>query len=481
MYGITKEDMQIIDTKIELQKKYLLSRFFDFGDDTKTALDFTYSANINPKKYFAEMNNRINSIFQYAKDLNLKPVFITLTAPSKYHKLNVNGNLKINPNETAKELTQIWNKFTSLQIFRRLKKDLGHGLVYFRVYEPHKSGVPHLHAMLFLPAGYILPVKKKYKEYFTNKNRWGNNKKSIDFKYTWYNSAGGAIAYIMKYVTKTFKNENDKDIQYASYWYIKHNIRRFLCSRTLAPITIYRKVRHFFKKSNNDYLKVTELIKNNEITRLFEDTTYSYMKFNYETGEVDDITVWQKNSDLILNSRIKTKDTFTLKYKKKDKKKPLIAFVSDFEKYMYSDIQEKFILMPVVPSKLSDYQLQKYYTILDKQDIKTLDLVHFGLVKNEMIKRGMVGNIVKKATFEKRLACDLWYRKEYMHTALIENDYNSKSAFIENLNLYSDPLSMNNQRALAHVPLQFIVCSEVGYDVPYLSDRSSYDKFFKNA
>lgn len=447
MYGITKEDIQIIDTKIELQRKYLLSRFFDFGEETKSALDFTYSANLNPKKYFAEMNNRINSIFDYAKDLNLKPVFITLTAPSKYHKLNVNGDLRINPNETAKELTQIWNKFTSLQIFRKLKKELGHGLIYFRVYEPHKSGVPHLHAMLFLPTDYILPVKKKYKEYFTNKDRWGNNRKSIDFKYTWYNSAGGAIAYIMKYVTKTFKNENDESTQYASYWYIKHNIRRFLCSRTLAPITIYRKVRHFFKQSKNDYLEVTQHIRNNEIHRLFNDTTYSYMFYNHETGEVEDVTVWQKNTDLILNSRIKQRDTFTLKYTKKDKKKPLIAFVSDFEKYAFNENLQKFILMPVVPSKLSNYQLQQYFRVLDNQDIKKLDLVHFQLVKNEMIKRDMLNE-----------------------TTI-------------NLNEYIEANTMTNRnevRAVAHVPLQFYVCDEVDYDVPFISDRSIYNEFIYN-
>lgn len=468
MYGITKQDIQIIDTKIEMQRKYLTSRFFDFGDESKSALDFTYSANLNPKKYFAEMNNRIKSIFDYTKDLNLKPVFITLTAPSKYHKKDRQGYLKENPNETAKALTQIFNKFTSLQLFRKMKKELGHGLIYFRVYEPHKSGVPHLHAMLFLHAGYILPVKKRYKEYFTDTKRWGNNKKSIDFKYTWYNSAGGAVAYIMKYVTKTFKNENDDSTQYASYWYIKHNIRRFLCSRTLAPITIYRKIRHFFKKHSNDYLKVTQLIRNNEIHRLFDDTTYSYMKFNYETGEVEDITVWQKNTDLILNSRIKTKNTFKLKYTKKDKKKPLLAIVSDFEKYAFNETLQKFILMPVVPSLLSDYQLQQYYRLLDKQDIKDLDLVHFGHTKNEMIKRGMFGNVVKKATFEKRQVCDIWTKEEYTHTAMVTDDYNSMSNFIENLNIYTETKSFTNQRAVAHVPLQFSIPDEVSYDVPFI-------------
>lgn len=394
MYGITKEDIQVIDIKLEEQRKYITSRFFDFGDESKSALEFTYSANLNPKKYFAEMNNRINSIFDYAKELNLKPVFCTITAPSKYHKCfedgDKRGQLIINPNETAKELTQIFNKFTNLRIFQRMKKQLGHGLIYFRVYEPHKSGVPHLHAMLFVPMDYILDIKKKFYDYFTNKVKWGNNRKSLDFKYTWYNSAGGAIAYIMKYVTKTFKNENDKSTQYASYWYIKHNIRRFLCSRTLAPLTIYRKIRYFFKNQKNDYLKVTELIKNNQIHRLFENTTYSYMRFNYETGEIEDITVWQKNTDLILRSRIKLNTTFKLEYKKKEYKKALSVFVNDFVKYVHSETLNKFVLLPVIPSKLKDYQLNNYYRILENTDIDSLDLVHFELVKNEMIKRGFL-------------------------------------------------------------------------------------------
>ncbi len=394
MYGISTYDIQTIDTKLELQRKYICSRFFDFGEETKSAIEFTYSANLNPKKYFAEMNNRINSIFEYAKQLNLKPVFVTLTAPAKFHKLNVNGDLKINPNETAKELTQIFNKFTNLRIFQKMKKQLGHGLIYFRVYEPHKSGVPHLHAMLFLPTDYILDIKKKFFSYFTDKVKWGNNRKSIDFKYTWYNSAGGAIAYIMKYVTKTFKNENSKDIQYASYWYIKHNIRRFLCSRTLAPLLVYRKVRHFFKKHDNDYLKVSELIRNNQIYKLFDNTTYAYMRYNHELGEVEDITVWQKSTDLILKSRIKTNETFKLhKYKKKEYKRALSVFVNDFVKYVHSDKLNKFVLLPVVPSMLKDYQLNNYYHILENTDIDNLDLVQFELTKNEMIKRGFLRDI----------------------------------------------------------------------------------------
>ena len=391
MYGLDPLDFEAIDKKLDFQKAFIENKFFDFDfAENKSALEFTYSANLNPNKYFAEMNNRINSIFQYSKNLGLMPVFCTITAPSKYHQTDKNRKLIYSPNDTAKALTQIFNKFTNLQVFQRMKRETNHGLIYFRVYEPHKSGVPHCHIMLFLPKNYILEVKNKFFEYFTNAEKWGNNKKSLDFRYTFYN-VNGAIAYIMKYVTKTFKNENDTTNK-AWYWYIKNRVRRFLTSRTLAPLEIYRKVRYFFKNIPNDYLYVTKLIKNNQIIKLFEKTTFNYMRFNLETGEVEDVTLWQKSAELILNSRIKTNQTFTLKYTPKLHNKALTVFVSEFVKYSFSDKLNKFVIVPVVPAMLKDYQLNKYYDLLIK-DLDNIDLVHFGVVKNEMIKRGFLHEI----------------------------------------------------------------------------------------
>lgn len=391
MYGLDPLDFEAIDKKLDFQKAFIENKFFDFDiAENKSALEFTYSANLNPNKYFAEMNNRINSIFQYSKNLDLMPVFCTITAPSKYHQTDKNRKLIYSPNYTAKALTQIFNKFTNLQVFQRMKRETNHGLIYFRVYEPHKSGVPHCHIMLFLPKNYILEVKKKFFEYFTNAEKWGNNKKSLDFRYTFYN-VNGAIAYIMKYVTKTFKNENDTTNK-AWYWYIKNRIRRFLTSRTLAPLEIYRKVRYFFKNIPDDYLYVTKLIKNNQIIKLFEKTTFNYMRFNLETGDVEDVTLWQKSAELILNSRIKTNQTFTLKYTPRLHNKALTVFVSEFVKYSFSDKLNKFVILPVVPAMLKDYQLNKYYDLLIK-DLDNIDLVHFGVVKNEMIKRGFLYEI----------------------------------------------------------------------------------------
>lgn len=389
MFGITNEDIEYIDTKITKQKEYLKNFSIDFVDKSVNMLDNTYSANLNPKKYFAEINNRVNAMFDYAKDYGLKPVFVTLTAPSKYHK----GNYT--PNETSKILTQVWNKFTNLQIFQKMKKECNHGLVYFRVYEPHKSGVPHLHAMLFLPATYILPVKRKFKSYFSS-DKLGTNEKAMDFRYTWYKEKGGATGYIMKYITKTFKDEQSTQIEHAVYWYIKHKIRRFLSSRTLAPLTIYRKVRYYFKeKYQDDFKRVSEMVKKGHIRREFDNTHITYMFLNHDTGEVDEVILWGKNADLILNARTKTDNRIHLQYKKKEVNKKLKALLNDTEQYIYSESQSKFLKVPVTPSKLKDYSLQSYYRKLEDTHIEDLNLHHYGLVKNEMIKRGLLTGTIE--------------------------------------------------------------------------------------
>jgi len=415
MYGITQDDIEFIDAKIDYQKQYLQNFNIEFGDKNINMLDNTYSANLNPKKYFSEINNRVNTMFVNAKDKGLKPVFVTLTAPSQYHKKDNNGNLVINPNETAKALTKVWNKFTNLQVFQKMKKELGYGLVYFRVYEPHKSSVPHLHAMIFIPVNYILEVKKKYKEYFSSL-KWEANEKAIDFKYTWYKNKGGAVGYIMKYITKTFKDENnDNKIQYAVYWYIKHNVRRFLSSRTLAPLSIYRKIRYFFKdKYKNDFQIVSQKLNAGVIYKSFEDTQICYMFYNHDIGEVEEIIIWSKNVDLILNKRLNEKienlrnEKARVEFKANCKNNlnnkttnttnnnPLIVLVNGIKSYMLNKDTNKFIKIQTIPSKLKDYQLTQYYKKLQQQNLTTFNQIqHFLLTQNEMIKRDLIDGVIE--------------------------------------------------------------------------------------
>ena len=395
MYGITQDDIKAIDAKIDKQKLFLSIGHIDIVGSNKKLIDNTYSANINPKKYFAEINNRVNTMFNNAKEKGLRPVFVTLTAPSKYHRKDKDGIPYINPNETAKALTGIWNKFTNLQVFQRMKKELGHGLIYFRVYEPHKSSVPHLHAMIFIPATYVHDVRKKYEEYFSS--TWGANKNAIDFKYTWSNEKGGAVGYIMKYITKTFKDEDNLKTQHAVYWYIKHKVRRFLSSRTLAPLSIYRKVRYYFKDSPNDYLAVSKKLASGVIKKLFGGTQILYIYYNHDIGEVEEKILWGKNTELLLKDRAskelekvqeqRQRENISLKPKRK-LSSSIFVYENDIKKYTLTDDGVKEL--PIIPSRLKDYQLYKYYQELCNKNIDEVNTQHFLLTQNEAVRRGLI-------------------------------------------------------------------------------------------
>ncbi|MDD3054248.1 MAG: replication endonuclease [Aliarcobacter sp.] len=421
MYGVDFEDKCFIDKKLEKQKNFLENFIIDLGIKEFNLLDNTYSANLNPKKYFSEINNRVNSINKYAKDMGLMPVFITLTAPSYFHpiktinrKKNVyenNPNYKYDNNhkkavkDASVLLSELWHKFTSLQVIRKMKKVTGNGLIYFRVFEPHKSGVPHIHALVYIPKDWILLIKKKFFEYF---RKFGI--KQLQFKYTWYKSKGGAIGYMMKYITKTFRNAESDIIDDSVYWYIKHRIIRFCSSRTLCTLSLYRKVRYYFKDKQDDYLYVNNLFINGEISTYFNKTIISYKYLNDEY-EFDELNLYSKRfipnlsikkyivayidekgekkyrETILNNNRIK------LKYGKKEVKinKDIPLIINNELFTLFENGTYKKNLVPV--SKMKDFELIKHFNFIDR-NIDAVNLHHYGLVKNEMIKRRyLIGTI----------------------------------------------------------------------------------------
>jgi hypothetical protein len=400
MYGITQKDIEQLDNKILRQKQFLSFGTLDIDGCDRKLIEFTYSANINPKKYFAEVNNRVNAIINITSSIGLSPVFVTITAPSQYHEKDNYGNLKIDPNTTAKALTQIFNDFTNTSIFKKIRKEYERGFHYIRTYEPHKSGVPHLHAILFLPMKYIKPLESKFNEYFTDKQRWGNNLKSLKYIYKFDGNLKGAINYIMKYILKTFKNEdtNKNDIQYTSYWFLKHRVRRFLSSRSLIPLSIYRKIRHYFKSRgiSADLQKATRLYLNNGIYYDYDgksinlkEPIYNKNRINIryidpDTKELVDSIMWEKKAQKSLATQnTQRRDTINLKYQKKKLTKSSIVTVDGKSKYIQ-----------IAPSNMSDYQLLDYYKTVDKFPSTTQDMHKYLIAHNEMVKRGLrVGTI----------------------------------------------------------------------------------------
>lgn len=283
-YGLSQYDLNNITQKLKDQKSFLdFSFIYDRINHTRIPLaDLIISANHSPQRYYSEIQNRINTLQEIAEQRALKPLFMTLTLPSEYHRCKTTKtgrlieNKKYNgttPKEAVKALTKMFAKLRQDRSLKELSKEQR---IYFRVNEPHKDGTPHTHILLFVPIERIQKIKTAFKRLFDDR---GNDIQD-DIK--------NSTAYIMKYINKTLplsKQENlsEKD-KYLNAWYSKSRVVRFNSSKTLAPLAIYRLLHKRYsmyaltKLINENHFKIYVTLDTNKVVEIlneFGDLVYA--------------------------------------------------------------------------------------------------------------------------------------------------------------------------------------------------------------
>lgn len=111
----------------------------------------------NPMIRRLELITRCKGFEKVAKELNHDAVFITLTAPSRFHrmtKITHNGKVvkvipnkkyeNLSPRDTQEYLANLWGKIQA-KLSREKIRPYG-----FRVAEPHHDATPHWHFLLFV-------------------------------------------------------------------------------------------------------------------------------------------------------------------------------------------------------------------------------------------------------------------------------------------------------------------------------------------
>ncbi len=278
-YGLSLADFAQVKAKLKFQKLFLKYSFLNDRLNNKymSLSNLIISANHAPERYYAEIQNRVNTLETIAKERNLKPLFMTLTLPSEYHKHKITKsgklvkNLKyngVNPRESVKLLTKMFAKLRQDRSLKELKKE---ERIYFRVNEPHKDGTPHTHILMFIPSDRIEKVKTAYKRLFDTK---ANDIQVVT------NDIKNSVAYVMKYVNKVLPLSQKKNLsikeEYLNAWYSKHRIVRFNASKTLAPLEMYRLLHKQFsmfaltKLINDKVLTIYTTIDSNKIIEIFD-------------------------------------------------------------------------------------------------------------------------------------------------------------------------------------------------------------------
>jgi hypothetical protein len=262
-YGITPKDREEIDKKIDYQRRFMQgSPLRTIGMSNRTLYDFTLHAN-HSKFYYAEMQNRVNTFKKYCDEKGWIAFFLTITVDSEFHPLKVVKKIVKNkktvyrkfvdnnkycfgntPIRAIREyLSPKWKSFLNLRFNKRLKELTGKRMRFMKTYEPTVDGTPHLHVV-----GWIHESIKK--TFISSVESHFDARTDLTFP----ENPESSINYIMKYIVKSFSK--DGLLNDVGYWFVKHNVRRFTTSRTLAPLSIYRKVRALPKHQN--YLEFTK-------------------------------------------------------------------------------------------------------------------------------------------------------------------------------------------------------------------------------
>lgn len=210
----------------------------------------------NPENRRHELMARMRGFEDTAAELGHAGVFITWTAPSKFHPWKTSRGTTIvenkryesaSPRETQQYLSSLWVK-TRAEFKRQGIAPYG-----FRVVEPHHDGTPHWHMMLFVPVEQVhlmIGIMQHYAilhdrdELVRTRDKWGRYcpaRTDITPRFDWQimNPAeGGATGYMAKYIAKNvdghrvgedFEAEqmSDKAAIAACGWASWHGIRQF--------------------------------------------------------------------------------------------------------------------------------------------------------------------------------------------------------------------------------------------------------------
>lgn len=248
--------------------------------------------------------------------------------------------------------------------------------------------------MLYVPKIYLKSLLNTYKTYFPAPQNLKPLNSAIDDGqingFQW--EIKSAPAYILKYIFKSFLNvQNENELDYLQAWYIKHRILRVVTSHSLVPAWVYRKIAplekdwHYITDIKTNF--ISEWSKEDDYIRLEDEynRTLEYdkgvYKLYYKDRIIKEFGTCKEDIPVAINS------TINLKYKKRIKEPKIII---DGKNYILKDNQltQIFIKKPIIYT--SSYNLYQSFISMENKDIDSIDLNHYALVKNELIKRNQI-------------------------------------------------------------------------------------------
>ena len=176
---------------------------------TMTLAEAANAGMANPYNRVSELITRTKGFGALSDKYGHICLFLTITAPSKYHATNKNGRKNkrsqgFNPRETQQYLTKQWARCRA-----RLKREEVN-FYGIRVVEPHHDGTPHWHASIWLKSeGDVKKLRRAVKDYFLRADECSYSERGavsnrLKFKRC---DSRGAVGYMLKYILKNMRGQ----------------------------------------------------------------------------------------------------------------------------------------------------------------------------------------------------------------------------------------------------------------------------------
>jgi hypothetical protein len=205
-----------------------------------------------------ELMTRINGFERIAIAAGHAGLFLTITCPSKMHRMTTVGAAKgkshrnrgwdgTTPDEAQRYLAKVWARIRAALARRSVS------LYGFRIAEPQHDGTPHWHCLFFYEQKHDATVRAMVRRYAlaVDGDEPGAQEKRCDFK-TMDPAKGTAAGYIAKYVAKNIDGYRlEKDLEgndsletsaRVEAWATRWRIRQFQQIGG-PPVTVWRELR----------------------------------------------------------------------------------------------------------------------------------------------------------------------------------------------------------------------------------------------
>lgn len=262
--------------KISLEKEHAQQSFFKNNtiiNKNGECFEMYHSFEKYYKAYTKSIEQKVYTIESLAKEKKLVPIFVTLTLPSNYHPFqsiehkgkrlytSVNkefrfDSIKSSIDEGYHFLNEVYRIF-----YKRIQVKVQE-LLFIKVFELHKTLIPHLHCLFYISKEEIRIFSKHFAkicaEFNLNETEISFDEIEIDDDTSSNQMKTGinrASLYLMKYITKNLNDNRDiYEARVIDGIKREHKMRMITMSNLPLSLSDYRILYHNLDDENKEQL-----------------------------------------------------------------------------------------------------------------------------------------------------------------------------------------------------------------------------------